>query len=499
MIRHVAVIGGGITGLAAAHRLRELDPSLGVTLFEASSRLGGVLRTERRDGFLVERSADMFTTGEPWALDLCRRIGLEDELTETCQENRRAFVVRRGRLIPVPGGFSLMTPTRIWPLVTTPLLSWSGKLRLAGEYFVRARRDADDESLASFARRRLGNEVFRWLIQPLVGGIYTADPEKLSMAATMPKFVEMERKQGGLIRAVRRQAGLSTTRQASGARYGMFVAPRDGMSRLIDRLAETISPPSNRAKGTNGPNESNGPHESNCSIRTNCAIERIEPREAGGWRLRLATDEALEFDAVVVATPAAVAARLLGPVDAQLADEVRSIQHASTAVVVRAYRRDQLTHPADGFGFVVPMAEGRRILAGSFASVKFEGRAPDGHLLMRIFVGGACQAELFELSDPEIERLVDQELADLLGVSGQPLFSQIVRWENAMPQYHVGHLDRVRRIEQLVAGLDGLELCGNAYRGVGIPFCVRDGQRAAERLLPAATRYKDSQGADGNQ
>lgn len=471
--RRVVVVGGGITGLAAAHRLLELDATLDVLLLEASGRLGGVLQTERRNGFLVERSADMFTTRDPWALELCRRIGLEKELIETRAEHRRAFVVRQGRLIPVPAGFSLMTPTRLWPLVTTPLLSWRGKLRLAGEYFVAARREEGDESLADFARRRLGNEVFRWLIQPVVGGIYTADPERLSMAATMRQFVEMERRHGGLIRGVQRQAGKRDMRAASGARYGMFVAPRDGMSRLIEAIAERL------------------PAD---TVRLGRAVQQIEPGSEGGWRLSLQGGEPLEADALILATPAPVAARLLDPVHAELAGEVRGIPHAGAAVVVRGYRRDQLDHPADGFGFVVPLAEGRRILAGSFASVKFAGRAAEEHLLLRTFVGGACQPELLQLSDAQIERLVDEELGQLLGARGRPLFSEVVRWENTMPQYHVGHLDRVRRIEAHVESLPGLELCGNAYRGVGIPFCVHDGERAAESLLNR--RAEDSRGAD---
>ncbi|MCG8583753.1 MAG: protoporphyrinogen oxidase, partial [Pirellulales bacterium] len=234
--RHIAVVGGGIAGLAAAHRVGELDASVRVTLFEASERLGGVLQTVHRDGFLLERSADNFLTNVPWAVDLCRRIGFEDQLLETNSTNRRALVVHRGRLVPVPDGFLLLAPQRVGPVLRSPLLSISGKLRLACERFVRARRDGVEESLTQFAIRRLGRQGFERIVQPLVGGIYTADPDKLSVAATMPRFVDMEREHGSLTRGIKKSSQKKAA-EHSGARYSMFVAPRDGMSSLVDALA----------------------------------------------------------------------------------------------------------------------------------------------------------------------------------------------------------------------------------------------------------------------
>jgi oxygen-dependent protoporphyrinogen oxidase len=237
----VAVIGGGISGLAAAHRLVELDPAVRVTLFEAGERLGGVLGTIRRDAYLIERSADMLTTKEPWALDLCRRIGFADQLLGTTPANRRAFVVRRGKLLPIPEGFTLMSPARAWPIVKSPIFSPLGKLRMACDYFSRPRRSDADESLQSFVVRHFGREAFDRLVQPLIGGIYTADPARLSMRATLPQFVALERDFGSLIRGMRytnpkRQRG-SHAEQSSGARYGLFVTPRDGMSSLVEAIA----------------------------------------------------------------------------------------------------------------------------------------------------------------------------------------------------------------------------------------------------------------------
>jgi len=461
--RRVAVIGGGITGLAAAHRLTELDASLEVTLFEAGDRLGGILQTERRDSYLVEHAADMFTTREPWALDLCKRIGFDDQLIPTNDQNRRAFIVRRGQLYEVPEGFSLLSPIRVWPVLSTPLLSIAGKMRLAWEYFIPARKGDADESLTSFATRRLGRETFERIVQPLVSGIYTADPNKLSMAATMSQFVAMERNHGGLIRGAKKTVrAVQAERSASGARYGNFLAPRDGMSSFIAAIAARLP--------------------AGC-VRLNSPLERLAQTEEGRWELTIDNQPATEtFDGVIIAIGAPKAAKLLASVNQALSNDLAAIPHAGAAIVVAAYRKDQFKHPLNGFGFVVPMVEKRRILAGSFASVKFSGRAPDDCILTRTFVGGACQPELVDLPDEEIETLVSEELNELLGLAGQPIFREIIRWRGAMPQYHVGHLDLVEKIESQTAELDNLELAGNAYRGVGIPFCVHSAEQAVDRL-----------------
>ncbi|MEX2139652.1 MAG: protoporphyrinogen oxidase [Pirellulales bacterium] len=503
--RAIAVIGGGIAGLAAAHRLTEIAPEARVTLFEADDRLGGILRTDQRDGYLIERSADMFMTAPAWGLDLCERVGLADELISTDKRYRKAFVVRRGKLVPVPAGFALMQPARVWPILTTPLLSWRGKLRLAMEYFVPRRHAASsiagrapshdpglaapghhdaattaalaDESLASFARRRLGREAFERLVQPLVGGIYTADPEKLSVAATLPRFLEMEREYRSLMRAAwqerkshPRMKSETPAARASGARYDMFVAPRAGMSSLIEAICRRLT---------------------NVEVRLHSPAERLERTAQGRWRVIVPSAAATlpgakEFDAVIVATPAHVTARLLGPDAKLLAGELRAIEYAGSAIVCLGYRRSQVAHPLNGFGFVVPAVERRRILAASFASVKFAGRAPDERVLIRVFIGGALQPEIIDRNnDGELQRVACEELNELLGASGEPEIATVARWKNAMPQYHVGHLDRVAHIEARVAKLPGLQLAGSAYHGVGVPHCIHSGQQAAERALAA--------------
>ncbi len=455
----IAVIGGGISGLAAAHRITELLPQVELSLFESASRLGGVLETVVRDGFLVERSADNFITKFPWGLELCRRLNIDGELLPTDETKRRALVVSGGKLRRVPAGFVLMTANRVGPILTTPLLSWPGKLRLLAEPFVPRRKvtSCGDESVGSFATRRLGREAFERLVQPLLGGIHTADADQLSMAATMPEYVAQEQFHGRIQRNPRNHS-------ESGARYGMFVAPRDGMGRLVAALAARLP------AGV---------------VRLNHTVLELAQAEGGAWRLVVAGDAGKvpeKFDAVVVALPAPVAAELLAPTDAELADALAGIGYASCSVVCLAYRNDQFARPLDGFGFVVPRIEQRKIIAGSFASEKFAGRAPAGQSYLRVFIGGALAPELADLPDDELRRIAQEELTALLQISGQPLWVDIVRRPVSMPQYHVGHLLRVAKIEDRVARLRGLELAGNAYHGVGIPQCIHSGETAAERF-----------------
>jgi len=458
----VAIIGGGISGLAAAHRLVELAPDVEIVLFEREGRLGGVLETVHDDGFQVETSADNFITTVPWGVDLCKRLGLADDLIQTNPAHRRTFVVRRGRLHKLPDGFLMMAPTRMWPLAVTPILSPLGKLRAGLEYFIPARKEDGDESMAGFVRRRLGREVFERLVEPLVSAVYAADMEKLSVLATLPRFRDMERDDGSLIRAMRRQMhSRRRSRSESGARYSMFVTLRQGLSSLVDAIRDRL------------------PQE---AVRLQTAVERIE-RCAQGWRLTTADGATEEVDAVIVATPALAAARLIEPIDAELAGRLASIQYEGTAIVSAAYEREQIAHRLDGMGVVVPSIERSPILALSFSSQKYAHRAPDGKVLLRAFVGGARCPEMAEMDNDRLVPLVLGELAELLGIQGDPIYRITSHWPRTMPQYHVGHTGLVERIESAVAQLDGLELAGNAYHGVGIPNCIHTGEQAAERVL----------------
>ena len=449
----IVVVGGGLSGIAAALRIAREAPHIDLVLLEAGPQLGGVLDTAERDGCLVERGPDMFTIKAPWALELCRETGYEDQLIQARPEHRRAFLVHKGRLTPVPEGLALLKPVKLAKMVFSPLLSLRGKLRLLAERWVPARQDQRDESLASFARRRLGREVYERIVQPLIGGIYTADPEQLSMLATMPQFLDMERTHGSLIRAARRDSDASD-QLASGARYDQFVTPKHGFRHFVDHLAGLLPA---------------GVVQTEAAVQSAC-------RDADGWQLTLANGSSMACDALLIATPAHIASKIIQDQDHELAAQLADIPYASSSVVVAACRRAQLER-TDGFGLVAPLIEQRKVLAVSLSSVKFAGRAPEDQVLLRSFVGGAVQPELNALDDQQLRRLVLEELRDLLGLDGEPLWTEVVRWREAMPQYHLGHVDRVARIKQLADQHPGLTLAGAAYRGVGIPFCVRSGPR----------------------
>lgn len=473
----IVVIGGGVTGLTAAFRLRELlsaaNRPFQLTLCEASPRLGGVFGTRDLAGYRVETGADSFITNKPWALDLCLRLGLESRLIPTDARYRRSLVLRQGRPHPVPDGFQLLSPVKIGSILRSQLFSWGGKLRMAADLVLPARRDTSDESLASFARRRFGQEAFERLIQPMVGGIYTADPDQLSMLATMERFVAHEKKYGSVIRgmwAEDRLGQISRTDGASGARYGLFASLQTGMQELLDSLRDRVAEVAD--------------------LRLETRVTSLSQAPSGnGWRLQVeskgAPPQTLECDAVVVALPTHAAARLLAPVDSELGSQLAGIPYASTAIVVSGHKLAHVRDPLNAFGLVIPRTERRRILAVSFTSRKFPGRAPEGCVELRTFVGGATQPELLQLDDAAILKLVREELHDILGVTGEPDFAHVARWNDSMPQYHVGHLDRVQAIEARAAQWPTLALAGNAYHGVGLPDAIHSGEQAAERLAQA--------------
>lgn len=478
MTRHkVAVIGSGITGLVAAHRLLSLDKEAEVTLFEGSSRTGGLISTEERDGFLIERGPDAFITNKPGGIELCEELGFSDQLIPTDDRFRRSLVLRNGLPYPVPDGFMLMAPAKPWAIATTPVLSIGGKVRLLWEAFVTKKTDTKDESLADFVRRRFGNQALDRLVQPLVGGIYTSDPEKLSLQATLPRFPEMEQQYGSVIRATlaqqKKQNRASVESSGSGARYGLFVTPKDGFSSLMSTLEQQLT--STRRMEL----------RFECPVRSAC-------RDNDQWQLE--TDDSTDtFDAVIITLPTHKAADLLKHDDfTSLSSNLRQIEYASSAIVVSGHRLDDFSHPLDAFGLVVPAKEGRDVLAISFTSRKFPGRAPEGCVLLRTFVGGAMQPELLRKDDDALRKLVNNELKSILGMAAEPMFSEVVRYERAMPQYHVGHMDRIQQIENQLADCPGLYLAGSAYHGVGIPDSIASARKAAEACVSDVLRMTDS-------
>lgn len=480
MAFRVAVIGGGISGLAAAHRLIELagasDRSVDVTLYESSRQAGGVFGTETVDGYRLELGADSFITDKPWGVDLCRRLGLEDQLVPPDPRYRRSLILHRGRPVPTPEAFQLMAPGKLRPILTTPLLSPLGKLRLLCEPFIPRRQGTDDETLAAFVRRRLGHEALERIVQPLVGGIYTGDPSQLSLLATFPRFRDMEQQWGSLwrgMRASRQRVKTDSSNEASGARYGLFVSLRRGMGELQRVLRERVT--------------------ASASLKTGTRAERIviaPPDQPRRFRVIIAGDHSSSddlYDSVIIATPSYIAADLLADDRPDLSGPLRKIDYASSAIVLTGHRLADIEHPLDAYGLVIPEVERRRILAVSFLSRKFPDAAPEGRAILRTFVGGAMHPEMTSLSDEELLKVVRDELREILGVRGEPEMARVMRYERAMPQYHVGHLDLISEIESLTRLTSGLFLCGNAYRGVGLPDCIHQAESAAEGAWQTVT------------
>jgi oxygen-dependent protoporphyrinogen oxidase len=469
MNRRIVVIGGGIAGLAAAHRITELAKqtslSADLTLLEASPRLGGSIHTEKVGDFLVEAGPDSFITEKPWALRLCERVGLASQLVSTQSAYQKIHIVHRGKLIALPEGFFLLAPTQLWPFLQAPIFSWSGKLRIASELFLPRGNMNEDESLGSFVRRRFGSEALERVAQPLVGGIYASDPDELSLGATMPRFKEMERQRRSIIWAMwSEQRRRARNREAgSGARWSLFVTLAGGMQELVDTLAKSLPEP---------------------TIRLNSPVTRINCDELNKtWRITVANDPMILADAVILATPAFQTGAIISAIAKDAATELNKIAYASTATVSLAYRQGDFVQPLNSFGFVVPVIEHRKIMACTFSSLKYPGRAPAGHVLLRGFVGGTLQAELFEYDDSTIEKTVRDELASLLGVTAAPFISRVWRHPNSMPQYLVGHQARIKRIQNSLNQFQSLALAGSAYHGVGISDCVRTGEESAEKVI----------------
>ncbi len=463
MTRRVVVLGGGLSGLVACYRLLQAAQSGGlpleVVLVEASGRLGGVLETQRAHGFVMEKGPDCFLASKPAGVALCEELGLAGELIGTNETHRRSFVLRGERLLPVPQGYYLLAPYKVGPFLTTPVFSPLGKLRMAMDLVLPRRKEEGDESLASFVRRRLGREALERLAQPMVAGIYSADPESLSLQATMPQFHEMERAHRSVILGLRKRMRRPGGAPASGARYGLFASLAGGMDALVDALARNIPA---------------------ASVRLECRAEALARADGGRWRVRLAGGEEIGADAVCLALPPRAARGVLKEAAPDLAEELAAIPSGSLATLNLGFRAEQVAHPLDGMGFVVPAAEGRALLACSFSSTKFAGRAPAGMVLLRAFAGAAAEEEG---SDEALEERLLTELRAVLGISGAPRVRAFHRYRASLPHYLVGHAERVARVERALGGLRGIALAGNACRGVGIPDCVDSAGEAAEKIL----------------
>ncbi|HEX6905354.1 MAG TPA: protoporphyrinogen oxidase [Terriglobales bacterium] len=474
-MRRIAIIGGGISGLSAAYyleRQRRLGAQLEYVLFESSPRLGGSLFTQHADGCLIEAGPDSFLTEKPWAAELCREMGIAGQLIGSNDADRKTYILVKGRLVPIPDGLMFMVPTRILPVVVSSLFSLSAKLHMAQEWFHPPRPAGADETVAALVERHYGPEMVDRLADPLLSGVYGGEASGLSVRAVLPRFAEMEARHGSLGRGM--LAARKRMAKSNAPPRPLFSSLKDGMQQLVDAILTRL------------------PRE---VLRTGSAVRELR-REDSWWSVGAESSGRERFDAVILATPAPMAGALLGPVQAELAAELNGIAYSSSVTVTLGYERAGLRLPP-GFGFLVPRSERKRMLACTFVHNKFPHRAPKDRALIRCFLGGARDEEILGWSDQQIEAAVRKELREILWLTAQPLFCRVYKWKGAMAQYGVGHLERLERIERLRQQLPGLALAGNAYRGIGVPDCVRSGKDAAaqaagvQSAVTAVTPAKD--------
>jgi protoporphyrinogen/coproporphyrinogen III oxidase len=467
-MRRIAIIGGGISGLSAAYYLDRAcrnGADIEYSLFESGQRLGGVLSSDHIDGCLVEAGPDSFLTEKPWAVTLCRELGLGDQLIGSNDSQRKTYIVVKGKLVPMPDGLMFMVPTRLVPTALSPLFSWNTKVRMAQELLHPPRPMQDDESVAQLVQRHFGAEVVDRLADPLLSGVYGGDAAKLSARAVLPRFVEMEEKYGSLSRAMLAAHKKMVRTASKKPPRPLFTSLRDGMQQMVDAIVGRLDPQ---------------------AIRLRRHVRRLYP-ENGGWRVATEMNGDERYDAVILATPAHAAGALLDGVDHELARSLLDITYSSSVTVTLGYYKDQLAKLPPGFGFLVPRSEGMRMLACTFVHNKFPHRAPEGKGILRCFLGGARDEAILGLSDEELLETVHREIRDLVKVDARPIFSRVYRWREAMAQYEPGHIARVASIEKRVAEIPGLALAGNAYHGIGVPDCVRSGMEAANlvaQLVP---------------
>lgn len=474
----IVIIGGGIAGLSAAWFIQQANEA-DYTVLEQADQWGGKILTETVDTggdgepFVVEYGPDSFITTKPYANDLAKALGVEDRVMGTNNEMRKVFVLNRGKVMQMPEGMMLIIPTKFAPFAFSPLISIPGKLRMALEPFIPTRRDDGDESLSEFVERRLGREVVDKLAEPLLSGIYNTDAEEQSIMATFPRFRKMEQQYGSLTRgmlAAKRKRQQAKKQQAQNGNEskskGMFVSFQSGMAEIIDALTEQLTG----------------------DLRLNASVTALEPDGSGGYRVTLAGGDTIDADAVIVATPAQPAARLLQDASPEGAAIVNEIPYVSTGTMSIAYRKADLPRPLDGFGIVIPSSEERPINAITWTSSKLKHRAPDDHALIRVFFGGSRSPQSMELDDDDLRRVVLAEVQALMDIDADPVFTRVFRWRDAVPQYVVGHQERIAELDALLP--PGLEVAGSAYRGSGVPDCVHSAEIAAERVLEALTQRK---------
>jgi protoporphyrinogen/coproporphyrinogen III oxidase len=462
-VSKVLIIGGGISGLSAAYYLAKRG--IESTLFESRPRLGGVIRTEQVAGCTLEAGPDSFISAKPAALELIRDLGLEDQVIGSNDFSRKTYVWKLGRLVPLPEGLMMMVPTRILPLLATPLLGWRTKARMGMELFHPPRRHAEDQSVSAFITEHYGPEAVDYLAEPLLSGIYGGNPDELSVTSVLPRFVTLAQHYGSLTRGVLVERAKSERARAGNnhaAPAPLFRTLKGGLEQMVVALAGSI-------RGT----------AEVCNTRVE-ALERI----GHGFRLRAGGDW-IASDRLIVACEAHSAASLVEALDKRLAELLAGIPYSSSMTVALGFNANDLAERPSGHGFLVPKKERRRLMACTWVGEKFPFRVPEGTIVARCFLGGTDDARVLDASDESVAEIVTRELREIAGIQAAPTFVRIHRWPRSMAQYTVGHPQRLAEIEARAKAISGLALAGNAYDGIGIPDCIRLGKRAAEGIAAA--------------
>ncbi|HLK53385.1 MAG TPA: protoporphyrinogen oxidase [Candidatus Angelobacter sp.] len=467
-MKRIAIIGGGIAGLSAAFYLekaRRGGAALQWTLFEKSDRLGGVIQTEQRDGFVLEAGADSFLAAKPAATRLCQELGIASHLIGS-NAGRKTYILVKGKLVPIPQGLEFMVPTRVWPMATTPLFSFKTKLRMAGELFSSARKNSGDESVGEFVRRHFGQEMVDRVAGPLLAGVYGGDVESLSVRAVLPRFAEMEREHGSLVRATLKAQSKSQNKPQSGAKpQPLFSSLKNGMQQMIDALVGALP---------------------QSAIRLQQQGITVRPVQMNDdWQVE-SSGISERFQAVLLAVPAPSAAGLLRQIHPALIEGLARIQYTSSAAVALAYDRVNLP---PGHGFLVPRSERRKIMACTFVHKKFSHRAPEGKSMLRCFFSSARMPDLLSHTDEDLQQMAREDLKDVLGLTAEPIFARTFRWDRAMAQYETGHLERIAEMEKIIATMPGFHIIGNSFHGIGVPDCIKSAQQAVEQITFGVSQH----------
>ncbi|HUL37578.1 MAG TPA: protoporphyrinogen oxidase [Thermodesulfobacteriota bacterium] len=481
-MKRIIIIGGGVAGLGAAYKITRAASEghdIHFVLLEKDKRLGGKIQTEivpdpsEKGRFVIDGGPDCFLTEKPACHRIAKLAGIFDDELPTDDSRRRTWILSRGKLHQMPDGVMMFAPTKFVPFATTGLFSWPGKIRMAMDLFIPPKKvvpgELNDETLESFVVRRMGRECLDRLAEPLVGGVHASDPKQMSLAATFPRLLEMEQNYGSLLKAfIAVRHKVEEMRRKYPPKPGekprtFFTSFANGMQELTDRMADAAG----RER-----------------IRTGMTVASLR-RTRGAWSAQLSDGSVIEGDAVILATESWAAEPLIRPLDAAIADGLAAIPTSSSATVSIAFNEEEVGFDLNAFGVLCPLVEGRALMAATYSSTKWPGRAPKGKVLLRGFVGGPHNQQILKRSDEELVQIVHAEFREIVGLNpyAKPLFSRVFRWHLGMPQYTLGHLDRVSLIEDRSAHIPGLALAGGSYRGVGVPNCIESGERAVSKVL----------------